>query len=121
MCAGINWHEAEEEKSLRERTSDPLGPVIGPGAFSIGSASKDSHRPSDLGVTGEQLTWLSVRFGRGLFHLSLQIGGPVWQWNYDKISLASAIRDQIRPAQILSQTGRPREFATKTSASDRGC
>jgi hypothetical protein len=25
-CAGINRHEAEEEESLRERSSDPLGP-----------------------------------------------------------------------------------------------
>ena len=26
MCAGLNRHEAENEKFLRERTSDPLGP-----------------------------------------------------------------------------------------------
>ena len=26
MCAGINRHEAENAKFLRERTSDPLGP-----------------------------------------------------------------------------------------------
>ena len=25
-CAGINRHEAGEEESLRERSSDPLGP-----------------------------------------------------------------------------------------------
>jgi hypothetical protein len=26
QCAGINRHEAEEEESLRVRTSEPLGP-----------------------------------------------------------------------------------------------
>jgi hypothetical protein len=26
QCAGVNRHEAEEEESLRERTSEPLGP-----------------------------------------------------------------------------------------------
>ena len=26
QCAGLNRHEAEEEESSRERTSDPLGP-----------------------------------------------------------------------------------------------
>jgi hypothetical protein len=26
MCAGINRHEAEDERSLRERNSEPLGP-----------------------------------------------------------------------------------------------
>ena len=26
LCAGINRHEAEDGKFLRERTSDPLGP-----------------------------------------------------------------------------------------------
>jgi hypothetical protein len=26
QCAGVNRHEAEEEESLREGTSDPLGP-----------------------------------------------------------------------------------------------
>ena len=26
QCAGVNRYEAEEEESLRERTSEPLGP-----------------------------------------------------------------------------------------------
>ena len=26
LCAGINRHEAEDERALRERSSDPLGP-----------------------------------------------------------------------------------------------
>ena len=26
LCAGINRHEAEDERALRERCSDPLGP-----------------------------------------------------------------------------------------------
>jgi len=26
QCAGLNRHEVEEEESLRERTSEPLGP-----------------------------------------------------------------------------------------------
>jgi len=26
QCAGINRHEAEDERALRERSSDPLGP-----------------------------------------------------------------------------------------------
>src|SRR5260370_18846670 len=28
LCAGINRHEAEDERALRERNSDPLGPAL---------------------------------------------------------------------------------------------
>jgi hypothetical protein len=34
QCAGLNRHEAEEEKALRERTSDSLGP-----SFALGIVS----------------------------------------------------------------------------------
>jgi hypothetical protein len=37
VCAGINRHGAEDERALRERSSDPLGPEFCAGRCEVSS------------------------------------------------------------------------------------
>jgi hypothetical protein len=56
QCAGLNRHEAEDESSLRERSSDPLG--LESCAATVRDTAKHRQR---IGGVGIQLRKLSIR------------------------------------------------------------
>jgi hypothetical protein len=56
QCAGMNRHEAEDARALRERTSDPLG------LESCAATARDTaKRRQRIGGVGIQLRKLSIR------------------------------------------------------------
>src|ERR1700722_1045369 len=56
QCAGINRHEAEDESSLRERSSDPLGLES-----CVGIARYSAKRRQRIGGVGIQLRKDAIR------------------------------------------------------------
>src|SRR5207244_2783764 len=56
QCAGINRHEVEDERALRERSSDPLGPE------SCTATARDTEkRRQGIGGVGIQLRKDEIR------------------------------------------------------------
>jgi len=56
QCAGINRHEGEDERALRERSSDPLG------LESCAATARDTaKRRQRIGGVGIQLRKLAIR------------------------------------------------------------
>jgi hypothetical protein len=58
QCAGINRHEAEDERALRERSSDPLG--LESCAATVRDTAKRRQRIGGMGI---QLRYIQEKKG----------------------------------------------------------
>src|SRR6266851_3845233 len=100
QCAGLNRHEAEDESSLRERSSDPLGLES-----ALGIARYTTKRRQSIGGVGIQLRKLTIRTPTPL---KCAEGNMNRRVSASSCLVRRSRRPQTRLETSCTRTGRPR-------------
>ena len=111
MCAGINRHEAEDERALRVKTSDLLGPE------SCADTARDPvRRRQGLGEVGIQLRKVTIRTPPSY---KGAVGNMSRSASASTCSVRRSRRPQTRLEASCTRTGRPRRHLRPNQAAGR--
>src|SRR5260370_6465401 len=111
LCAGINRHEVEDERALRVKTSDLLGPE------SCADTARDSvKRGQGLGGVGIQLRKDTIRTPPSLI---CAVGNMSRSASASSCPVRRSRRPQARLEASCTRTGRPRRHLLQNQAAGR--
>src|SRR5260370_27454128 len=111
QCAGMNRHEAEDERALRVKTSDLLGPE------SCADTARDSvKRRQGLGEVGIQLRKDAIRTPP---YLLCAVGNMSRSASASSCTVRRSRRPQTRLEASCTRTGRPRRHLPPNQAAVR--
>jgi hypothetical protein len=110
-CAGINRHEVEDERALRERSSDPLGLES-----CVVTARDTAKRRQRIGGVGIQLRKDAIRTPTSF---RCAEGNMNRRANASSCSVRRSRRPQTRLETSCTRTGRPRRHLRLNQAAGR--